>query len=247
MRQPAPVDVVAIGAHPDDVELHAGGTLLRLAALGYTTAIVDLTRGEAGSRGTVAARAAEAAAAATVLGLACRETLDLGDGRLADGAASRAAVVAVLRRLRPRLVLTHHADQPHPDHVAAAAIVTAAAYLAGLRQACADDGLAPHRPAAVLHFGLPRGLAPSFIVDVSRWDAPWLAAVRCHRSQFADPADAGPQTAVSQPEFLARIVARRRGDGAAIACSAGEAFFVRQCLAVDDPVALFVRPFDVLP
>jgi bacillithiol biosynthesis deacetylase BshB1 len=247
MNQVMKIDVLAIGAHPDDVELHAGGTLLRLASLGYSTAIVDLTRGEAGTRGSAAQRAAEAQAAAMVLGVAFRDVLDLGDSRLLDSEANRAAVVTLLRRFRPRLVLTHYIDQPHPDHAAVAAIVTAATYLAGLRLACPGDGLTPHRPSAVLHFGLPRGTAPSFVVDVSNSEEQWERAVRCHRSQWHDPHSDEPDTAVSQPDFLARVIARRRGDGAAIGALAGEAFWVRNCIPVSDPVALFARPYDVLP
>jgi bacillithiol biosynthesis deacetylase BshB1 len=241
------VDVIAFGAHPDDVELHAGGTLLHLAALGYTTGIVDLTRGEAGTRGTVDQRAAESHTAATVLGLSFRATLDLGDSKLVDSEAGRESVVAILRRMRPRLVLTHYADQPHPDHAAAAAIVNAAVYLAGLQKTFCGIGLPPHRPHSVLHFGIPRGTAPSFIVDVSAFDEAWERAVRCHASQWHNPASTESPTAVSQPDFLSRVVARRRGDGASIGCRAGEAFWVRHCLAVEDPVAFFSRPFDVLP
>jgi N-acetylglucosamine malate deacetylase 1 len=247
MSQTLTVDVLAVGAHPDDVELHAGGTLLRLASLGYSTAIVDLTRGEAATHGTVSERAAEAQAAAAVLGAACRESLDLGDSRLTDSDAARAAVVALLRRFRPRLVLTHHADQPHPDHAATAKIVTAAAYLAGLRRACPANDLPPHRPAAILHFGVPRGTPPSFVVDVGCWEEEWERAVRCHRTQWHVPGRNAGDTGVSQPDFLPRLIARRRGDGAAIGATAGEAFWVRTCLSVNDPVALFARSYDVLP
>jgi bacillithiol biosynthesis deacetylase BshB1 len=218
-----------------------------LASLGYSTAIVDLTRGEAGTHGSVAERAAEAMAAAAVLGAACRESLDLADTRLADSEVNRAVVVAMLRKLRPRVVLTHHADQPHPDHAAAAKIVTAAAYLAGLRRFQPDENQPPHRPAAILHFGIPRGTPPSFVVDVSRWEEAWERAVRCHRSQWHDPLRNDGDTGISKPDFLPRVIARRRGDGAAIGASAGESFWVRNCLAVDDPVALFARPYDVLP
>lgn len=195
----------------------------------------------------MAERAAEALAAAAVLGAACRESIDLGDSRLSESDAARAAVVRLLRRFRPRLVLTHHEDQPHPDHAAAARLVTAAAYLAGLGRAFPDAELAPHRPAAVLHFGLPRGTPPSFVVDVGPWEEAWERAVRCHRSQWHAPGRAVEETAVSQPDFLARVIARRRGDGAAIGAAAGEAFWVRSCLSVGDPVALFDRPYDVLP
>jgi len=154
------VDVLAIGAHPDDVELHAAGTLLRLAALGYSTGIVDLTRGELATRGTPEERAAESAAAALELGLSHRSQLDLGDGHLADTLASRTAVAAVLRQLRPRLVLTHHRDQPHPDHTAAADIVGAAVYLAGLVRWHPSADASPHRPTTLLSFGLARGGFP---------------------------------------------------------------------------------------
>jgi bacillithiol biosynthesis deacetylase BshB1 len=247
MTERVNVDVLAIGAHPDDVELHAGGTLLRMAALGYTTGILDLTRGEAGTRGNAEQRAEESRAAAAVLGLAYRETLDLGDARLVDSEANRATLVPILRKARPRLVLTHHADQPHPDHAAAAAMVTAAVYLAGLRKVCADLDLPPHRPGAILHFGLPRRTAPSFVVDVSSSEEEWERAVRCHASQWHDPESTGTPAGVSPPDFLSRVVARRRGDGASIGSRAGEAFWVRNCLAVEDLVALFARPYDVLP
>ena len=247
MNQPEKIDVLAIGAHPDDVELHAGGTLHHLSVLGYTTAIVDLTQGEASTRGTISQRSEEALAAASVLGVSFRETLNLGDSRLIDSEANRAAVVSLLRKVRPRLVLTHYADQPHPDHAAAAAIITAAAYLAGVRHACPVDNLPPHRPNAVLHFGLPRSIAPSFIVDVSRSEEQWERAVRCHRSQWHNPESIEEESAVSQPDFLSRVISRRRGDGAAIGTTSGEAFWVRHSLSVGDPLSLFTRPYDVLP
>lgn len=247
MSQTLALDVLAIGAHPDDVELHAGGTLLKLASLGYTTAIVDLTLGEAGTRGSVVERAAEALAAAAVLGVTHRESLDLGDSRLTESDVTRAAVVTLLRRFRPRLVLTHYVDQPHPDHVATAEIVKSAAYLAGLSRFNPDDNLPPHRPSAILHFGLPRTTLPSFIVDVGPWEQEWERAVRCYRSQWHVPGRDETETAVSQPDFLPRVIAQRRGAGAGIGAVAGESFWVRGCLSIDDPVALFTRPFDSLP
>lgn len=241
------VDVLAIGAHPDDVELHAGGTLLKLASLGYSTAIVDLTVGEAGTHGSVVKRAEEAGAAAVVLGVAHRESLDLGDSRLTESDTTRAAVVTLLRRFRPRLVLTHYVDQPHPDHVATAEIVKSAAYLAGLSRFWPDDNLPPHRPSAILHFGLPRTTPPSFVVDVGPWEEEWERAVRCYESQWHVPGRNERESAVSQPDFLPRVIAQRRGAGAAIGSVAGESFWVRGCLSIDDPVALFTRAYDTLP
>ena len=242
------VDVLAIGAHPDDVELFAGGTLLRLAALGYTTGIVDLTRGEAATRGTADERAAEAERAAGVLRLAHRESLDLGDARLDDSERGRSAIVEVLRRLRPRLVLTHHPDQPHPDHAAAARAVVAAAYLAGVAKfAPGADGLAAHRPSAVAHFGLPASVAPSFVVDVSDFADARRDAILCHRTQVYDPASTAPPSAVSAAGFLERLDARHRYYGSLVQARVGEAFFVRDTLLVDDPVRVLARPSDPLP
>jgi len=242
----ATVDAIAIGAHPDDAELGAGGTLLRLAALGYTTGIVDMTRGELSTRGTPDERSGEAREAARVLGLAHRVTLDLGDGRLDDTPEARAALVDVLRRLRPKLLFTHHWDEPHPDHVATARLVRAAAYLAGLAKWQPEPGLERHRPFAVAHFGVPKWTAPSFVVDVSDWADGKAAAIRCHRSQLHDPTRAEPDTAVSSAAFLERLDARDRYFGSLIGVRHGEAFFVKHALAVEDPIRMLSRPMDVL-
>jgi bacillithiol biosynthesis deacetylase BshB1 len=241
------VDVLAIGAHPDDVELHAGGTLLRLAALGYSTGIVDLTRGELATRGTPEQRAAESAAAALELGLSHRSQLDLGDGHLADTLASRTAVAAVLRQLRPRLVLTHHRDQPHPDHTTAADIVGAAVYLAGLARWHPSADASPHRPTTLLSFGLPHDVTPSFIVDISDWAERKSAAIRCHRSQFGELLPGETASGVSCQSFLERVEARQRHYGSLVQVHHGEAFHVRGIPTVDDPVKFFSRPMDILP
>jgi bacillithiol biosynthesis deacetylase BshB1 len=246
--QPTPtVDVLAVGAHPDDVEFHAGGTLLHLASLGYSTGILDLTRGESASRGTPEIRAAEAEAAARVLGLSHRSCVDLGDGQLADTLATRTAVALAFRRLQPRLVLTHHWDQPHPDHVATARIVTAAAYLAGLAHWQTASPLPRHRPSQVAHFGLPHSVQPSFIVDVSAWASKKDKAIRCHRSQLHDPASTAPASAVSSPDHLDRLDAIHRYYGTLIRTRYGEAFVVRGVLSVEDPVRLLSGPMGILP
>jgi bacillithiol biosynthesis deacetylase BshB1 len=246
--QPSPtVDVLAVGAHPDDVEFHAGGTLLRLVALGYSTGILDLTRGESATRGTPEIRAAEAEAAAHVLGLRHRSCLDLGDGQLTDSLAARTAVALAFRRLRPRLVLTHHWDQPHPDHVATAQIVTAAAYLAGLANWQPASSLPRHRPSRVAHFGLPHAVQPTFIVDISEWASKKEEAIRCHRSQLHDPTSSAPETGVSSPEHLDRLDAIHRYYGTLIQTRYGEAFATRGIPAVRDPVQFLSGPMDILP
>lgn len=240
------IDAIAIGAHPDDAEIGSGGTLLRLAALGYSTGIIDLTRGERSTRGTPDERAAEAREAARVLGLVRRETLDLGDGMLDDTPQARAALVDVLRRWRPQLLFTHHADEPHPDHAAAARLTRSAAYLAGLASWHPTAGMDRHRPCAVVHFNVPKLVTPSFVVDVGAWADGKAAAIRCHRSQLHDPARPEPETAVSSAAFLERIEARDRYFGSLIGVRHAEAFVVQEILAIDDPVRMLSRPMDIV-
>lgn len=134
------LDVLAIAAHPDDVELSAGGTLIKLAKLGYQTGVLDLTRGEAGTRGTPEIRAAEAAEAARLMGLSVRDNSGLGDAHLWLNEESRTKLVRLLRRWRPRVVLTQHYDDPHPDHAHTAQLVREAAHLAGLARYDAEAG-----------------------------------------------------------------------------------------------------------
>jgi N-acetylglucosamine malate deacetylase 1 len=160
-----PVDVVAFGPHPDDVELLVGGTLLRLAALGYRTAIVDLTAGEMGTRGTREKRKAEAQEAATHLGAVDRRCLDLGDGRVTPDWPSKMKVVEAIRELRPQLVFTNYWESNHPDHANSGPLVEEATYLAGLSKI--DAGGEPHRPSRVIYYFVPHRVAPSFIVDIS--------------------------------------------------------------------------------
>ena len=245
MTEPMRIDALAIGAHPDDAELGAGGTLLRLASLGYTTGILDMTRGEMGTRGTAELRADEAREAAAALGLSFRDTLDLGDGVVRDTPKARLAMVRTLRRLRPRVVFTHYWEEPHPDHVATAQIVRHAAYLAGLTKYDADAGLERHRPDSVAHFNIPRWVTPTFIVDVSEWAAQKNAALLCHRSQLHDPTSDEPETALTGSEFLEQLQARSRHFGALICASHGEPFLVREALNVEDPIRLLGRPMNL--
>ena len=235
------VDVVAFGPHPDDVELLVGGTLLRLAALGYRTAIVDLTAGEMGTRGTREKRKAEAEEAARHLGVTTRRCLDLGDGRVTPDLHSKMKVVMAIRELRPSLVFTNYWESNHPDHANAGPLVEEAAYLAGLSRI--DVGGEPHRPNRVIYYFVPHRVPPSFIVDVSDYYEKKLRAIRSYRSQFHDPTSSEPQTTLSHPDFLARIEGIHRYYGALIDATFGEAFYVREALKVDDPIAFFDKPY----
>jgi bacillithiol biosynthesis deacetylase BshB1 len=235
------VDVLAVGAHPDDVELAMGGTLLKLASLGYRTGILDMTRGEAGTRGTLEERAREAQEAARTV----RETLGLPDSRVRCDDEARRAFVRVVRRFRPKVVFTHYWEDPHPDHAHTSRIVREAVFLAGLPKYDPETGRARHRPNALAYFLFPRTIPPSFIVDITAFAEEKLRAIRAHRSQLYDHTRPEPETRISSEGFLRRVEARQRYYGALIDVEHGEAFLVREALNVEDPVALLTRSMNI--
>ena len=231
-------DVAAICAHPDDAELVMGGTIVRAAAAGRRVAMVDLTRGESGTRGTPETRAAEAAEAARVLGAAHRESLSLPDAGLSVLPEQKDVVVEMLRRLRPRVVLLQHWLQRHPDHAAASRIVYDASFLAGLRNYRPDLGL-PFRPAKLVYAATmteANDIRPSFVVDVSPvWETK-LKAIAAFASQFTP----GPGESGSQPldRFREAVELAGRRHGQTIGVRYGEGFVTKEPLAIDDVAAL---------
>lgn len=231
------VEILAVGAHPDDVELGCGGTLALLARRGRSVGILDLTRGEAGTRGTPETRAAEAAESARILGARFRDGLDLGDGNLRTDRAAELEVIEVIRRRRPRLVFAPLPNDRHPDHVRAGRLVTDAAFYAGLR--ALETGLPPHRPQQVVYFPSTFLAEPTFLVDVTESLETKLAAVRAFRSQFFDPASKEPETFISSPEFLEGVTARARSFGRLANVGAAEGFVSPRPPLLVDPVAAF--------
>jgi len=241
------VEVLAIGAHPDDVELGCGGTLALLARRGRRVGIVHLTRGERGTRGTVEGRRREAEDAGRALGAVHVELLDCGDGGLRTGPREEDALIAVVRRLRPELVLAPPPSDRHPDHGRAHELVAAACFYAGLagRRLPGDEGgLPPHRPAAVFHYMQHDPFEPRFVVDVSSvWETK-RAALACYRSQLhrpgetRDEGDGEPMTKVASREFSLAMEGRARHFGLAIGAELGEPFGSRLPLAVADPMGL---------
>jgi bacillithiol biosynthesis deacetylase BshB1 len=231
-------DVAGFCAHPDDAELVMGGTLALEAARGRRVCLVDLTRGESGSRGTPETRAAEAAEAARILGLAHRESLGLRDARLEATPEQRDTAVEALRRLRPRVVLLQHWRQRHPDHAAASRLVYDASFLAGLRNYRPELG-APFRPAKLAYavtMTEASDLAPSFVVDVtSTWDVK-MRAIAAFRSQFTPaPGETGP---LPLDRFREAVELACRRHGQRVGVRYGEGFVTREPLVVSDLLAL---------
>lgn len=226
-------EVLAFGAHPDDVELGCGGLVARLAATGMAVGVVDLTAGELGTRGDVAARRAEATAAAQALGVSWRECLALPDGGLrAEDADQLAAVVGVLRGAGPRAVLLPDGGDPHPDHQAAAALLARACTWSGVRSWRPERG-DPHKPRLLLAYPGPRQvLAPPVAVDVTAWYGAKRAACAAHRSQF-DPG-AGSPTHLASGHFLAAIEGRDRAVGNTIGVELAEGFAPLGALPADE-------------
>lgn len=231
-------EALFFGAHPDDVELSSGGLAALLAAHGHAVTIVDLTRGEAASRGSVEGRAAEADAAARALGVAGRENLGLPDLGLDRSSREQlTAVVSCLRRHRPQLVVAPFRDDAHPDHVEASHLIERACYAAGLGRLDAPG--ARHRPGLLL-FTLYRSLErPHLVVDVGAVWERRVSAIAAHRSQLAP--EAGPATYLTHPDFLPEIEARARVFGAAIGARYGEGYRLRRPLGIADGRVLLAR------
>ncbi|MCC7137843.1 MAG: bacillithiol biosynthesis deacetylase BshB1 [Planctomycetes bacterium] len=233
---PEPADVLAFGPHPDDVEFCAGGLMLTLRKAGYRCAVVDLTRGEAGSRGTPETRAAETAEASRRLGLVGRENLGMPDGAVEATAAATEPVVAAIRRWRPRLVVAPCPVDLHPDHVEAATLVRRAYYLATVGKAKGGE-LPAHRPDALIHYFGHQETTPTFVVDVSAVWEERLEVMRCYASQLGLDGAKGPATNLTSPAFLARVEARYRYWGSRIGAEFGEPFLADRVVPLDDPVA----------
>src|SRR5436853_5226650 len=181
------LDALAVFSHPDDAELTMAGTLLKLKSLGYRTGVLDMTRGEMGTRGTPEIRAKESLDAAGVMGLDARLNLEQPDGHITVDEETRQAMVRVLRARAPKVLFTSHWDDSHPDHAATARIVREAARLATMRRYDKDAGADAIKMPAIAHAVYSRLILPSFIVDVSEFAAQRMEAIRAHASQFYTP------------------------------------------------------------
>jgi bacillithiol biosynthesis deacetylase BshB1 len=233
------VDLLAAVAHPDDAELLCGGTLARSASQGHRTGILDLSRGELGSRGSAEIRAAEAAAAARVLGVSERANANLPDGRLTNTDTTRRIVVEHLRRFRPRTVILPYPVGRHPDHRVASELIHDAAFLSGLKNYPADGE--PFRPVKLCYAMAYRedAVKPTFVVDISAWMEQKLAAVASYASQF-DGVTQGGELYPNGQAFLDLVRTQSAHYGSLIRVAYGEPFWTPETMSVEDIVSLGV-------
>jgi len=236
------VDILAIGAHPDDIELIAGGTLIRAQQLGRSTAVLDLAAGEMASRGTPDLRAQEAGKAAKIMGLTTRENLGFPDSGILNTPETRAKVALVIRRLQPKIVITHSLHGRHPDHPMVAQLVRDACFVAGLKKI--EPQTPPHRPLKVIHALSFREdyQKPTFVVDISASFEKKLEAIAAYASQFGEAVQAGEVYPNGEP--LADLIRHHAAHyGSLIRCRYGEPFYTTETMRVDDVSALEVSTF----
>jgi bacillithiol biosynthesis deacetylase BshB1 len=235
-------DILAIAAHRDDVEQTCGGTLLAMHARGWRTGILDLTQGESGTRGSAADRAAEAEAAARILNVAHREALDLPDGNVQNTYDNRLKIAAVLRRLRPRVVILPYWQGRHPDHYTTATLGYEACFLSGLSkvEVPGAEQLAPHRPYKILYASLYADVRPSFVVDISPYMKRRLEALLAYRSQYSTQSTGGALF-VPHDDIRERTFATARHYGLLAGVRYAEPFVQKEVSLVDDLMLLPVQ------
>ena len=236
------VDLLAIAAHRDDVELTCGGTLIKAARQGYKTAVIDCTQGEMGTRGSADTRSAEASRAAEIMGLQARENLGLPDAGLVNDVATREVIARAIRRFKPKVVIAPAREGRHPDHHITAQLVRDACFVAGLAKLAPE--VPKHRPKKLIHcvsfredFG-----KPTFVVDISDVFEEKMKAIKCFDSQFSGATQAGE--VLPNGESLYDIVRHQSAHyGSLIRCRYGEPFYTTETMRVDDVVALEVSSF----
>lgn len=232
------VDILVIAAHRDDVEQTCGGTLLAMHALGLYTGILDLTQGESGTRGSADERAAEAAEAALILKVEHREALDIPDGRVENTYENRLKIVAVLRHLRPRVVILPYWEGRHPDHYTTATLGYEACFLSGLAKI--DTGTAPHRPFKIVYASLYADVRPSFVVDITPYIDTRFQALMAYRSQYAKQSS-GSALFVPEEEIYERMTATARHYGLLAGVGYAEPFVQKEVGLISDLMLLPVQ------
>lgn len=230
------LDVLAFGAHRDDIELTCAGTMIKLADQGYKTGIIDLTAGEMGTRGSAEERAMEAEESAKILQVKCRENLGIPDTNIEINRENKIKIAKVLRKYQPRIVILPYWEDRHPDHAHAGQLVFESSFIAGLSKL--DTGQQSHRPEKLIYYMCHYEFEPSFIVDVTEQHERKMAAVHCFKSQIYNPNYQGEQTLISSPEYLESIEVRSRYYGWHIRKKHGEPFLMRDALEIGDIMSI---------
>jgi bacillithiol biosynthesis deacetylase BshB1 len=238
------VDVLAFGVHPDDVELGCGGLLIQEKLLGKKTAIVDLTQGELGSRGTIQTRYDEAAAAAAILKVDARDNIKIADGFFVNDKAHQIKVIEQIRKYRPEVIICNAPEDRHPDHGRSADLVTDAAFLSGLAKIETNfEGEAQehYRPKYVLHYIQDRYLNPDVLYDISEVFEQKLESIRAYKTQFYNPEIEGPETYISTPGFLDSVIYRAKMLGKLIGVEYAEGFTSKKHIGIQSLDALIKK------
>jgi len=244
----SPLDILALAAHRDDVEQTCGGTLLKMAERGYRTGILDLTRGEMGTRGSAEDRAREAEDAARILKVSWRHALDIPDGRVENTWENRLKVARLIREQRPQVLILPYWKGRHPDHYTASVLGYEACFIAGLkklevggqRATGEGDSLAPHRPFKIIYATLYYDVRPTFGVDISDQFEARFESLMAYKTQFSDQED-GKDIFVAQSEIRARVEAMARFYGMLAGVTYGEPFLQKEVGLVDDVMAIPVK------
>lgn len=230
------VDILAIGVHPDDVELCASGTILKHLDLGYTVAICDLTQGELGTRGSGPLRLQEAEKAKQILGISHRENLGMADGFFQHNEENIKKIVTIIRKYKPEIVLANAVTDRHPDHGRASKLISDACFYAGLVkiETRDDEGLiqSAWRPKAVYHYIQDRNLKADFVVDITQYLDKKIESIMAYSSQFFDPESKEPETPISSKAFIDYMKAKNRAYGRDIGAEYAEAFTVERNIGV---------------
>lgn len=226
------IDILAFGAHPDDVELAASGTIAKHIAEGKSVAVVDLTRGELGTRGNAELRAQESSKAGKILGISARENLALKDGLFEVNEESLKKVIEKIRNYRPEVVLANAISDRHPDHGRGAELVSRACFLSGLIKVHTNQDA--WRPKAVYHYIQDRGIKPDFVVDISKYWQIKMDSIMAYSSQFYNPDSKEPISPISSKEFIDFIEARAREYGRMVGVEYGEGYTVERPIGIED-------------
>jgi bacillithiol biosynthesis deacetylase BshB1 len=230
------LDILAFGAHPDDVELGCAGTLLGAIAEGKKVGVIDLTKGELGTRGSISQRLSEAQLASEVIGLTIRENLEMADGFFINNKEHQLIIIETIRRFQPSIIFCNAPEDRHPDHGRAASLVAEAAFLSGLKKIqTIHNGVAQEawRPTQVFHYIQSRSLTPHFVVDISKHIEKKMEAILAHSSQFYDPKSNEPDTFISSAAFLEFVKGRAKELGQQIGVQYAEGFITQKILGIN--------------